>query len=409
MPLPPPSAFFGAAFVADPFPLFAQARAAGPLTPLPGAFSLPGQTVWLVTRWEEAVQALKDDARFTVDPSRIGAGAPRMQRPESGRAGRGFFGGRSMISVDEPDHRRLRSLVSRAFTPRYIESLRPRVEALADALLDRVQPQGAMDLVADFAYPLPINVISDMLGVPAGERDQLRAWSEAIAGGAAGAADPARFAKLSAFGEYTARLVAEKRRRPQDDLVSQLAQIEEAGDRLDEDELLAMVGLLIFAGHETTSNLIGNGALALLDHPAQMARLHADPGLIPQAVEELLRYCAPVMSPAPRFATEDTTLGGQPVRRGDALMVVLASADRDAAQFRDPEDLEIARALNRHIAFGQGIHFCLGAPLARLEGQIAFATLLRRLPDLRLAIPRADVRWRGGLNLRGLAALPVAF
>ena len=326
-------------------------------------------------------------------------GAPRIQRPQSGRAGRGFFGGRSMIGVDEPDHRRLRGLVSRAFTPRYIESLRPRIQALADSLLDRVEPQGAMDLVADFAYPLPINVISDMLGVPPTERDQLRAWSEAIAGDASGPPDPERHAKLGAFGAYTARLVAEKRARPAG-RPRQPAHANRGGGRpagrgrAPGDGRPARSSPAI----ETTSNLIGNGMLALLDHPEQLAHLQANPDLIPAAVEELLRYCAPVMSPAPRFVTADTTLGGQALREGDALMVVLASADRDAAQFSDPEDLAIARELNRHIAFGQGIHFCLGAPLARLEGQIAFATLLRRLPGLRLAIPRAEVRWRGGLQ-----------
>ena len=258
---------------------------------------------------------------------RASAPTRRHAAARSGRTGRGFFGGRSMISVDEPDHRRLRSLVSRAFTPRYIESLRPRIQALAGgALLDRVQPQGAMNLVADFAYPLPINVISDMLGVPADERDQLRAWSEAIAGGAAGESHPGRFAKLGAFGEYTARLVAEKRRGPQDDLVSQLAQIEEAGDRLDEDELLAMVGLLIFAGHETTSNLDRERHAPRCSTTRRTgAALRTDPSLIPAAVEELLRYCRArdVARAALRHGGHDARR--EAVRRGDALMVVLAS------------------------------------------------------------------------------------
>ncbi len=366
---------FGNGFAADPFPVFAQMRAGGPVSQIGMMF---GRRAWLVTQFDAAVRALKDP-RLTVDPTTLAS------RDKGFPVTAGFFGGRSMIDLDEPDHARLRTLVSKAFTPRYVENLRPRIQGIADALLDEVQPRGSMDLVEEYAYPLPINVICGILGVPIQDRDEL--LSE----------------------EYAERLVAEKRRHPQDDLISQLVRIEEAGDRLNEDELRGMVGLLIFAGHETTSNLIGNGTLALLDHPGQLARLRADLNLIPSAVEELLRFSAPVVSPAPRFAKEDIPMDGQMIRRGDVVMVAVASANRDEAQFTDPEDLNIARSLNRHIAFGQGIHYCLGAPLARLEGQIAFTTLLSRMPGLRLAVPRDTITWRGGLNLRGLVSLPVAW
>jgi cytochrome P450 len=317
-----------------------------------------------------------------------------------------------MLSVDEPGHRRLRSLVSKAFTPRYIESLRPRIQEIADELLDEVQEQGQMDLVESYAFPLPINVISEMLGVPKADRPQIHIWSETIATGdrfvEAGASEE-RLANLRAFKAYVMQLVAEKRKHPQNDLVSQLIAIEEEGNQLSEPELLSMITLLIFAGHETTSNLIGIGTLMLLDHPDQLAKLKADLSLVSSTVEELLRFNGPVIMPVPRFATEDIELAGQHIKKGDLLITALISANRDEKQFTDPDELDIARTLNRHIAFGQGIHVCLGAPLARLEGNIAFTTLFRRMPNLRLSVPRESITWRISANLRGLTALPVSF
>ncbi len=402
------SGFLSDGFAADPFPMLARARALGPVVPIPLPFRRDARGAWMVTRYEEAVQVLKD-RRFTVEPVSLAGESEQAQARAAAAAAatHGFLGGRSMISVDEPDHRRLRGLVSKAFTPRYISSLRPAIQRIADELLDRVQARGAMDLVEDFAYPLPINVISDMLGVPPDNRQIIRDGSQAIAGGGFGTAEGQR--KIHAFTEYVVRLVAEKRAHPDDGLISQLITVEEAGAHLDEAELLAMVGLLIFAGHETTSNLIGTGTLMLLDHREQWERLKADPRLVPSAVEELLRFNGPVLIPAPRFAAEDVELAGQHITRGDYVAVAIASADRDQAQFSDPDELDVARALNRHIAFGQGIHVCLGAPLARLEGDIAVTLLLRRMPDLRLRIPREAIAWRGGMTLRGLVSLPVAF
>jgi len=402
---------FSGELAADPFPLFAQMRAMGAVVPLP--FSLGGddRQAWMVTRIEEAVRILKDHAHFTVDPRSIGAEDLFRQNVADASDTPAFFvGGSSMVSVDEPDHRRLRGLVSKAFTPRYMEGLRPRVQQIADELLDRVQDQGHMDLVENYAFPLPINVISEMLGVPQEDRAQIRVWSESLVTGMGLAGrDEQTIAHMRAFASYAMQLVAEKRLHPADDLISQLIAIEEEGDRLSEAELLSMITLLIFAGHETTSNLIGIGTLTLLDHPDQLEKLKADLRLVPSAVEELLRFNGPVTMPVPRFAREETELAGQHIKKGDLLIIALISANRDETQFTQPDEMDIARTLNRHIAFGQGIHVCLGAPLARLEGDIAFTTLLKRLPNLRLSVPRESITWRVSGNLRGLTALPVAF
>lgn len=395
---------------ANPFPLLAQMRSLGALVPLPLPLGEAEHQTWMITRMEEAVRVLKDHTHFTIDPTSIGIEGFRRTNGAD-EAPDQFLFGDSMISVDEPDHRRLRGLVSKAFTPRYIESLRPHIQQIADDLLDQVQDQGQMDLVRDYAYPLPINVISDMLGVPQADRPQIRVWSEALATGVSTLSGPDEqtLAHRRAFVAYARQLVAEKRLHPANDLTSQLVQLEEAGDHLSESEMLAMITLLIFAGHETTSNLIGIGTLTLLDHPDQLASLQADLSLVPSTVEELLRFNGPVFTGVPRFATEDLELAGQSIKKGDALIIALSSANRDAAQFTQPDELDIARALNRHIAFGQGIHVCLGAPLARLEGDIAFTTLLTRLPNLRLRVPRESITWRLSSNVRGLTALPVAF
>lgn len=396
-----PPSFFSLS-PANPFPTLAQLRVHGAVAPISAWAGNGFGKTWLVTQWAEAVQVLKDK-RFTVDATLINPKAGAFgQMGGSTATESNFFGGRSMISVDGVDHARLRGLVSKAFTPRYIEALRPKIQQIADDLLDQVQGQGTMDLVSGYAYPLPINVISDMLGVPAARREDLRQWSASMASGGSGR-------DLRAFAAYIMELVATKRRQPQDDLISNLIHLEAADDALDEQELLSMVGLLIFAGHETTSNLISIGMLTLFDHPTVLAQLKADLSLVPAAVEELLRINGPVLSPAPRFALETMELGGVTVNRGDMLFVSLGSANHDETVFTDPTELNIARDLSRHIAFGQGIHFCLGAPLARLEGEIAFTTLLQRMPNLRISVSRDSITWRGSVNLRGLTALPVAF
>jgi cytochrome P450 len=399
------------------FPLFSQMRSMAPVVRVP--FPVGGMDVqaWMVVRMDEVMQVLRDHARFTVEPRAIDSGAlsqasftehldPTLD--SSGPAT--FFTGKSMLFVDEPDHRRLRGLVSKAFTPRYIESLRPRVQEIADTLLDRVAPRGEMDLVADYAYPLPINVISEMLGVPEGDRAQIQVWSAALARGVGVARpEPGVAAHMRAFGQYAARMVAEKRQHPESDLVSQLIALEEGGDRLSEAELVSMITLLIFAGHETTSNLIAIGTLMLIDHPEQLERLKGDPSQVPSAVEELLRFNGPATIVGPRFATEDVDLGGQQISKGDMVIPVVKSANRDERQFAEADRLDVTRTIKRHVAFGYGIHMCLGAPLARMEGDIAFTTLLTRMPNLGLGAPRDQLAWHSSLISQGLDSLPIVF
>lgn len=316
---------------------------------------------------------------------------------------------RNMLDVDEPDHRRLRTLVQTAFTPRRIAGIAVRIEELADELLDRAGARGEIDLVADFALPIPTTIIAELLGVPAEDRHRFHRWSSRIV-----AADRSPWAAVRAipaglaFVRYLRRLLAARRAEDRDDLLGALVRAEAGGERLSEDELLAMVFLLIVAGHETTVSLIGNGALALLDHPDEKARLAADPALLEPAVEELLRFAGPLVLATERYASDDLEVAGVTIPRGELVYVALASANRDERQFPDPDRLDLAREPNRHLAFGHGIHFCLGAPLARLEARIAFGRLLARFPDFRLAADRDRLRWTGGLVLRGVQALPVS-
>jgi cytochrome P450 len=299
--------------------------------------------------------------------------------------------------------------VHMAFTPRLVENMRDRIQRLTNELLDGVQLRGRMDLIRDYAMPIPTTIIAEMLGVPVSERHKFHRWSNTIV-----STVPSRWGILTAipsliaFLRYIRKLVRTRRVSPQDDLVSALVQAHEAGDELSEDELLAMISLLLIAGHETTVNLIGNGMLALMEHPQQMNRLRDDPALIKPAVEELLRYDGPVQTATERYTRVDVTIAGVTIPRGEMVFAALASANRDERQFDHPDTLDITREPNRHLAFGQGVHFCLGAPLARLEGQIAINSLLRRIADLRLAVPGHALR-RPGLVLNGLKSLPVAF
>jgi cytochrome P450 PksS len=315
-----------------------------------------------------------------------------------------------MLALDPPDHTRLRALVHKAFTPRLVEQLRPRIQTIADTLLDAVQPKGEMDLIDDYAFPLPITVIAELLGIPVEDRVSFRRWTNLLV---SGEPSPERLEQIvptmQEFAAYLGQLFARRRAQPGEDLVSQLLRVEEAGDILDERELYSMVFLLLIAGHETTVNLIGNGMLALLQHPDQRERLQQTPALIEAAIEELLRYEGPVATATQRFAREDVPIGGVVIPRGEEVVAVLASADHDERRFTDPDGLDITRSDNRHLAFGHGIHYCLGAPLARLEGQIAISTLLRRMPNMRLNLDPEALAWRPGLLIRGLSGLPVTF
>jgi cytochrome P450 len=317
----------------------------------------------------------------------------------------------NMLERDGDDHRRLRRLVSKAFTPRMIERLRPRMQEIADGLLDPVASTGEMELVSSFAFPLPITVIAELLGVPPADRDRFREWSNAMVSPALSTAELERFGVLmSDFVAYLHVLFEERRSEPGEDLVSALVAVEDGGDTLSEEELSSMVALLIVAGHETTVSLIGNASLALLTHPEQRAAIERDPSLLPRAVEELIRYDGPVERTLNRWAAVDVELRGQTIRRGESVIVVLGAADRDPERFEDPDALVLTSERGtRHLGFGRGPHFCLGAPLARLEAEIALGTLLGRLTGLRLAVPPEELRWRPVPLFRSLVALPVAW
>ena len=319
---------------------------------------------------------------------------------------------RNMLDLDDPDHARLRSLVGKAFTPRLIERLRGRVEALSEELLDAMERKGARwgeaELVADYALPLPATVIAELLGVPAEDHAKFHRWSNRLVSVSSGRDMVRALPAALSFVRYLRKLIDRRRVDPQDDLITALVQAEEADDRLTEDELLAMAFLLLVAGHETTVNLIASGTLALLEHPEQMKRLVREPPLAKPAVEELLRYTSPVEMATERYAREDVEIEGTTIPRGERVLAVLGSANRDERQFEAPDVLDLARVPNRHLAFGRGgVHHCLGAPLARMEGQIAVNALLRRFPQARLAVASESLRWRRGLFLRGVERLPL--
>jgi cytochrome P450 len=385
-------------FLADPYPTYHRLRDEDPVHHSPMDF-------WVLTRYEDVAAVLRDP-RFIKEPlvsmvaARFGVSVPPGV-------------GLSMLDRDPPDHTRLRSLVSKAFTPRVVEGLRPRIQKMVDELITRAEAVGTMDLIEEFAYPIPVNVICEMLGVPVEDHERFKGWSLDIARGLDSVWLPPESeipkrsgAARHAIGDYMRGLIAERRASPRGDLLSALIAAEEAGDKLSEDELIATCILLLIAGHETTVNLIGNGTLALLRHPEELRRLRETPGLITSAVEELLRYDGPVQRTA-RITSTAVTLGGRTIPKGEMVMPFIGAADRDPSQFPDPDRLDLGRADNRHIAFGWGIHFCLGAPLARVEGQIAIDTLVQRLP--RLALVNDEPEHRQSLTLRGLTALPVTF
>ncbi|MET9876890.1 cytochrome P450 [Actinacidiphila glaucinigra] len=395
-------------FATDPYPAYAWLREHSPVyrTTLPS-----GVEAWLVTRYADAKQALAD-ARLSKNPVHHSEHAHAKGKV-------GIPGERSadlmthLLNIDPPDHTRLRRLVSKAFTPRRVAGFAPRVQELTDRLIDGFAAKGEADLIHEFAFPLPIYAICDLLGVPAEDQDDFRDWAGMMirhGGGPRGGV--ARSVKK--MRAYLLELIHRKRSELGDDLISGLIRASDHGEHLTENEAAAMAFILLFAGFETTVNLIGNGTYTLLRHPEQRRRLQdslarGEHELLDTAVEELLRYDGPVELATWRFATEPLTVGGQSVATGDPVLVVLAAADRDPARFADPDALDLTRRDNQHLGYGHGIHYCLGAPLARLEAQAALATLLTRLPDLQLAAEPAELRWRGGLIMRGLRTLPVAF
>jgi cytochrome P450 len=399
MPTTPPVDLASPTFKANPHAFYAQLRAESPVYRT--TVQIPTRKpAWLITRYDDVVAVLRD-GRFVKDPKNAGlsSGPAWIAGPLRPMT-------RNMLDLDPPDHTRLRALVQKAFTPRLVDHLRARISELCEGLLASVATSGRIELVREYALPLPTAIIAELLGIPNTDRQKFHRWSSRMV-----SISQPRDALLALpaawmFLRYLRRLLAWRRTHLGDDLLSALLQVQEAGDRLSTDELLGMAVLLLIAGHETTVNLIAGGTLTLLEHPDELERLRLNPTLIGTAVEELLRYTTPVEIASERYAAEDVELYGQTIRRGELVLAVLGSANRDSSRFDAPDNVDIARSPNHHLAFGQGTHYCLGAPLARLETQIALDTLFRRLPDVRLLSP-ASVRWQRSLFLRGLERLPL--
>jgi cytochrome P450 len=384
-------------FVTDPYPVYRQLRENGEPVWLPYRDSTSG--MWLVTRYDDVAMILKEQ-HVSKDVSRFQA--PEDQTPLD----------QTMLFKDPPDHTRLRGLASQAFTPARIRSLEPRILQITDDLLDAVEQRGEMDFMADFAMPLPVTLIAELLGVPHQDRDSFRAWSNAIITGT-DAANPDQqgpeklMYAMSSLANYFVALFEKRQREPKDDLISALITAHDAQDRLNMQELVGMCMLLLIAGHETTVNLLGNGLLTLLRHTDQFEHLKNHPEHMVSAIEEMLRYESPVQRATFRAAIDNIEIGDKVVQAGDQLSAVIGAANRDPAQFPDADRFDVTRQPNRHLAFGLGLHFCLGAPLARTEGRIGFTRLLERLPSLRLA--NAAPQWSPNTMFRGLRTLPVTF
>ena len=392
---------FGPGHGENPFPLYARLRQAAPATKV----RLPTrQHIWVVTRYEAVVGMLRDE-RFTVDPRKAGLKMPIWRRWAARALG---MDGDSLVGVDDPEHYRLRSFVHKAFTPRTVDRLAAWTEKVTHQLLDEAARKGSVDLIADFALPLPLTVIAELVGVPDKERQEFSALVSHLFNFAS---PRINIISMMASGyrlkRYLDALIELKRRNPDDRLLSTLLAAEESGDRLTHAELLSMVLLLLFAGHETTVNLIGNGMLAFFDNPEQFEHLRGRPELVEQAVEELLRFAPPVEYGVPRHAVSDVQMGDVTIPRGDRAIALLSAANRDERIFENADRLDVTREKNRQITFGLGLHFCLGAPLARREGAIAFRALAQRFPNLSLDVPRGDVEWWNIAGLRGLKKLPV--
>ncbi|HEY6420618.1 MAG TPA: cytochrome P450 [Candidatus Binataceae bacterium] len=384
------------AFRANPYPHYKPLHQGSPRI-----LDLFGPTA-MVTRYADVTAVLRDHAHFSSvrprDPS---------EPPNEGP----FAGARTLLFSDPPMHTRLRRLVSRDFTPRRIRELEPRIREIAKNLIDAAERKGELEVMSEVANALPVMVIAEMLGVPPDQYEKFKHWSDTVVSGdntLPGTPLPAEFhAATKALRDYFAEDIERRRKNPGADLVSALVAAHDDAEALNADELLAFVLLLLLAGNETTTNLIGNGMLALGRDPAQMGLLRQTPELMPKAIEEILRYDGPVQSTI-RFTTETMTLGGTELPANLGCFIILAAANRDPAQFPEPDKFDIRRDPNDHVAFGEGIHFCIGAPLARLEGSIAIGSILARFPKLRLKNPDAELSYKGSYFLRGLASLPMA-
>ncbi|MCX4909574.1 cytochrome P450 [Streptomyces sp. NBC_00878] len=381
----------------DPYAVYDRLRDTAPVHRVVGP---DGSPAWLVTRYGDVREALANPLLSLDKRHALPGGYKGFALPPALDA--------NLLNMDPPDHTRIRRLVGRAFTPRRVEQLRAPVRRTADRLLDALGPQGSADLIAAYAAPLPVTVICDLLGVPDEHRRDFRTWTDVLV-----APDPARpqaakEAVVAMLGFFT-QLLADKRKEPADDLLSDLIAARDEGDRLSEDELMSLAFLILFAGYENTVQLIGTAVLALLQHPDQLAALRADPSQLPAAIEEFARYDGPALLAIRRFPVEDVTIGDVTVPAGETVLLSLAAANRDPRRFPDADRFDLGRDTAGHLALGHGIHYCVGAPLARLETRIALTALLERLPNLQLDGDPGDLRWRPSLRARGLLTLPVTY
>ncbi|MBA9028906.1 cytochrome P450 family protein [Peribacillus huizhouensis] len=382
-------------FTKNPYPTYAKLRETEPVYRI----LLPdGQYGWMITRYEDAIEALKD-LRLIKNFSKL----------TGENEGYDSIFTHNMLFSDPPDHKRLRGLVQKAFTPRMIAEMRDRIQEITDDLLDEIAKKDSMNLIDDLAFPLPIIVICEILGVPSEDRDKFRIWSNSLIEGTNGEHAKDMAVHMQEFTKYLGDRFSKVRESPGEDLISQLIMAEEEGDKLTEKELYGVVSLLIIAGHETTVNLIGNSILSFLEHPDQLQLLQDHPEMIHTALEESLRYNGPVEFSTSRWAREDFEFKGKEISKGDLVIIALNSANHDPNQFTDPEVFDITREKSPHLAFGKGIHLCLGAPLARLEGEIAISSLLQRFPQIKLRVDTNELEWRPGMVVRGVKEIPLSF
>ncbi len=397
-----PMAIFTQSTRHNPHPIYAKMREAGPLFCVPSTQT--GERYWFITHYNECAAALKDhsigkDFRKKLPPEMVATMPPPDPFLE--------MTNRNMLFVDPPDHTRLRGLVHKAFTPRMIENLRGRITQITADLIERMGTHGEIDLIDQFAYPLPITVIAELLGVPVSDQQQFRDWSHVLL--FESDLHTVQQTALS-FVMYFHEMVDERRLHPKEDLITALVQAEDQGDKLDREELMGMIFLLLVAGHETTVNLIANGMLALTQHRDQFDRLRTEPGLVKNAVEEIIRYDGPVETATIRWAFDGAQVQGQTIPVGDIVFVALHSANRDPSAFHDPDRFDISRPdASKHLGFGSGIHYCLGAPLARMEGAIALDALVRHFPQMELAAPLESLSWNPSILLHGMTAMPVKY
>jgi hypothetical protein len=386
---------------ADPSPIYRRLRESDPMH---RSYLVRG---WVLSRYDDVFEALHHPMLSSDERNEAGYAKAEARMRRLGLIEEGGGIARSMLRLDPPDHTRLRRLVSKAFTPRAVARLEAGLRTIVEEHLDRAAQSGGMDVIRDLATPLPVIAIAELIGVPREDRERFKHWSDEIAlsVGFSGVAEARRTMRAGReLRAYFDHGLAERRASPRDDLMSSLLEAEDAGDRLSHAELLSTLELLLVAGNETTTNLIGNGLLALLRHPDQLELLQREPERLPVAIEELIRFDGPVQATS-RIALEDLDLAGETVRRGQSLIVLLGAANHDPERFEDPDRLDVTRAENPHLGFGHGVHFCLGASLARLETRLALGALIERFPGIKLATER--LRWRSNPILHGLESLPV--